>query len=496
MVRTRSRWPRNNRTGSHGTHFVPWVCSFPLVRSRGSHGTLFVPWVVLAILGGIILFGGNAWNTRSGKPFAEPRLVSVVPLPEMPTGQEDDREDGMMCEWLPASANLFAALPQDGGAAGRSASSRDEFASRKPLRTIRDPYAAYSAIAVDPANNEVVLTDENLFQILVYDRLANTPPNARMTEPKRMLGGLDTKIEFQCGLYIDPTNGDIYAVNNDTVDTLVIFNRQARGNTPPTRQLATPHGTFGIAVDEDKEEMYLTVQHDNSIVVFNKYAQNDEHPIRLVQGIHTLLADPHGLAFDKKNGLMFVTNQGSFHDTVPGAAVGRRGRGAGKQNWPDGSQAPGSGVYYPPSITVYPMQASGDTPPLRIIQGPKTRLNWPAGLAVDEERGEIIVANDMGHEILYFDINATGDVAPARVLKGPKTHIKNPTGVYLDLKNNELWVANFGNHSATVYRRGASDDTPPMRTIRSGPAAEPALGIGNPHPVAYDSKREQILVPN
>jgi hypothetical protein len=89
-----------------------------------------------------------------------------------------------------------------------------------------------------------------------------------------------------------------------------------------------------------------------------------------------------------------------------------------------------------------------------------------------------------------------GDVAPARVLKGPKTNIQNPTGVYLDLKNDELWVANFGNHSATVYRRGASGDTPPLRTIRSGPAAEPALGIGNPHPVAYDSKREEILVPN
>jgi hypothetical protein len=390
---------------------------------------------------------------------------------------------------------LFAALPQDGQTSGGS-TARNEFSSRKPIRTIRDPYAAYSAVAVDPVNNEVVLADENLFQILVYDRLANTPPNARMTEPKRMLGGLNTKIEFQCGLYIDPRNGDIYAVNNDTVDTLVIFNRQARGNTPPTRQLATPHGTFGIAVDEDAEELYLTVQHDNAISVFNKYAENDEPPIRLVQGIETLLADPHGIAFDKKNGLMFVTNQGSFHDTIPGQNVGRRGRGTGKPNWPDGSQAPGSGRYYPPSITVYPMKAVGNVPPVRMIQGPKTQLNWPAGIAVDEERGEIIVANDMGHELLYFDINASGDVAPARVLKGSKTNIQNPTGVYLDLENDELWVANFGNHSATVYRRGAAGDTPPLRTIRSGPAEEPALGIGNPHPVAYDSKREEILVPN
>ena len=460
---------------------------------------------ILAILGGIILFGESLWETRSdssGRLSGQARLVSVVPLPEIPpeSSMKDVAEDGMMCEWVPASANasLFAALPQEEGSDGRTEGQAggNDFSSRKPLRTIRDPYAAYAAIAVDPANDEVVLTDENLFQILVYDRLANTPPTARMTEPKRMLGGLDTKIEFQCGLYIDPVNGDIYAVNSDTVDTLVIFNREARGNVPPTRELATPHGTFGIAVDEDAQEMYLTVQHDNSIVVFDKYAQDDDHPIRLLQGRQTLLADPHGIAFDKENGEMFVTNQGSFHDTIPGQKVGRRGRGEGKANWPDGSQMPGSGVYYPPSITVYPMNASGDTPPLRIIQGPKTQLNWPAGVAVDEERGEIIVANDMGHELLYFDIEATGDVAPARVLKGPKTNIRNPTDVYLDLENDELWVANFGNHSATVYARGASGDAPPLRTIRSGPAAEPALGIGNPHPVAYDSKREQILVPN
>jgi hypothetical protein len=47
-----------------------------------------------------------------------------------------------------------------------------------------------------------------------------------------------------------------------------------------------------------------------------------------------------------------------------------------------------------------------------------------------------------------------------------------------------------------VYPLDASGDVPPLRVIRSGPLDEPALGIGNPHPVAYDSKREEILVPN
>jgi hypothetical protein len=42
----------------------------------------------------------------------------------------------------------------------------------KPVPMIRDPYS-FSAVAVDHTNNEVILADENLFQIAAYDRAAN-----------------------------------------------------------------------------------------------------------------------------------------------------------------------------------------------------------------------------------------------------------------------------------------------------------------------------------
>ena len=405
-----------------------------------------------------------------------------------------------MCEWLPASSEggtLYAALlqrQQDRAATAASSAGTREYADLKPVRWIRDPYAAYSSVAVDPINNEVVMTDENLFQILVYDRTANTPPSAKMTEPKRILAGLHTKIEFQCGLYIDPKTGDIFAVNNDTVDTLVIFDRNAKGNVPPTRELYTPHGTFGIAVDEASEEMFLTLQHDSAMVVFRKYATKDEAPLRLLQGDKTGLADPHGIALDSKNGWIFISNHGAVSSRRPLA----QGQEREKANWPlERAQAlPGSGRSLPPSIIVHDMKAAGDTPPLRVIQGPKTQFNWPTGLAVDEQRGEIYVANDMGNSILVFNVTDSGDVAPKRMIKGPKTNLASPTGVWVDLKNNEVWAANFMNHSATVYPLNASGDVAPLRMIRSGPLDEPALGIGNPHPVAYDTKREQILVPN
>ena len=87
-------------------------------------------------------------------------------------------------------------------------------------------------------------------------------------------------------------------------------------------------------------------------------------------------------------------------------------------------------------------------------------------------------------------------MAPIRVLKGPKTLIKNPTGIAYDAKNEELWVANFGNHAATVYKRTAAGDVAPLRVIRGAPIDSPAPMMGNPHTIAYDTKRDEILVSN
>jgi hypothetical protein len=82
------------------------------------------------------------------------------------------------------------------------------------------------------------------------------------------------------------------------------------------------------------------------------------------------------------------------------------------------------------------------------------------------------------------------------VLGGTRTGLRNPTGVALDLQNGELWVANFGNHTATAYPLAAQGDVPPLRTIRKAPSGTPSLMIGNPGAVTYDTRREQILVPN
>ena len=354
---------------------------------------------------------------------------------------------------------------------------------RPPQRVIKDPYPSFSAVAINPDENMLVVTDENLYRILEYDRRDNTPPEARLTEPKRVISGPDTHVEMLCGVYIDPVTKEVYVINNDTQNWLPVFPRDARGNATPSRYLAAPHGAFGIAVDEQAQEMYITVQHQNSVVVYRKQAAGDEKPLRQIAGSDTQLEDPHGIALDTKNKLIFVSNFGNAQVSDSGSRGGRRA-------------ADTYGKFEPPSITVYSLNATGDAKPLRIIEGPQTMMNWPSHLAVHEERQELFVANDADDSILVFRTTDTGNVAPIRMIKGPNTGIKNPPGIALDVKNGEISVASMGTHAVLFFPLTANGDVKPSRIIRGGPADQPALNIGNPGAVGYDSKRDQILVPN
>jgi DNA-binding beta-propeller fold protein YncE len=364
-------------------------------------------------------------------------------------------------------------------------------ASRKPIRTIRDRYPQFSAVAVDPTTNEVVIQDENLFQIQVYDRTTNTPRTAAMSEPKRSIQGVNTYLELNCALYIDPKTGNIYSLNNDTERSMTVWDRNAKGDVAPIWKLRTPMGSFGLAVDEEAEELLITAQHEQVVAAYSKTARDDDPPKWVLWGDKTEIADPHGIAIDPKEKVFFVANFGSTANpkpTPPGVnpltyAVAR------------GNIIPGSGRYIPPAITVYPLAARGNTAPIRNIRGPNTQLNWPAGLYLDPERSELFVANDGGASILVFDTKADGNTAPKRVLKGPATKLRYPTFVFIDFKNDELWVADMGSHRVMVFPRAASGNAAPIREIRSAPDGTPSPTLANVR-IGYDTKRDQILAPN
>ncbi len=482
MTRVTRAW-RSSRAIRLLVTLALFAAATQLVLSQGSH----------------VLPTGNLQT----KVIGNERLVSVEPLPKM--GSEmcppSNAPETLLAAATPPQ-NLIAALKQQSRTAGPTSSAaptpsdavKADVAKRRPTNTIKDPRNAFAGLVIDPVRNEVVIAEENNFSIMVYDRMENTPPRAALSEPKRIIQGANTFLEYACGVYVDPVSGDIYGINNDTLNWMTVFDRNAKGNATPNRRLATPHTTFAIVADEERQELLMTIQDDHAVVTFKKTAKDQEAPVRLLQGSKTQMADPHGIALDPKSGLIYVTNWGTANERQYEGVPPRYG----KTNWPVARNynIPGSGKINPPSITVYRKEASGDTAPLRVIQGPKTLLNWPTSIAVHPDRGEIFVANDTSDTVTVYRADATGDVAPVRVLKGPRSMIKNPTGIALDLQNNELWVANFGSHSATVFPVDAAGDPAPKRIIRSGPVDARSPMLGNPHTIAFDTKRDQLLVSN
>src|SRR5947208_1661890 len=116
------------------------------------------------------------------------------------------------------------------------------------------------------------------------------------------------------------------------------------------------------------------------------------------------------------------------------------------------------------------------------------------GVAVDEVNNEIVIANNGDNSILVFKRTASGNVQPQRVIAGPATGIKGPMGVAV--AKDEIWVANFGDHTALVFPRLAAGNAAPRRILRNAPAGKETSGFGNPYAVTYDTKRQEILVPN
>src|SRR5205814_10563638 len=80
------------------------------------------------------------------------------------------------------------------------------------------------------------------------------------------------------------------------------------------------------------------------------------------------------------------------------------------------------------AVLVFKADASGEVPPLRAIQGTRTRLVRPHTVAVDPVNNEILTADPSMRAIVVFDRMARGNVAAKRVLSGPKTGLPDVGG--------------------------------------------------------------------
>ena len=122
-------------------------------------------------------------------------------------------------------------------------------------------------------------------------------------------------------------------------------------------------------------------------------------------------------------------------------------------------------VPFPQAILTYQGSASGEEAPIRIIQGPLTRMNSPNRLGVDQVNNEIFVPE--GDRVLVFRREANGNVAPVRVLEGPDTELGG-SAVGIDTVHNFLVVAGEYQREGVrfrIFNRTAQGNAKPLRVI-------------------------------
>ena len=133
--------------------------------------------------------------------------------------------------------------------------------------------------------------------------------------------------------------------------------------------------------------------------------------------------------------------------------------------------------------------ADGEEAPLRIIQGPQTKLVYVDNVAVDPVHNEVFAAQTLTDAVLVFDREKSGDVAPIRIIHGPHTHLEQPWKTSIDPVNNLVVVTT--KTAILFFDRTADGDATPKWAIE-GPQLR-ALSPRILTPVVYPAGKKVFV---
>ncbi len=289
--------------------------------------------------------------------------------------------------------------------------------------------------------------------------------------PSAVITGPSTGLHSCWDVALD-SSGKIYVVNNGDFgrdDSITVYAPGSNGDVAPIATIKGPnsdlHSARAIAVGSDGK-IYVTnsrskVTNYPRITVYpplgNSRGIIDPAPISTIGGPHTALRFPAGIALNS-TGNLYVT----------------------------------CSDFAGPSVLIFPPDANGDVAPATIINGRKDKnIAGPAGIALDLS-GRIYVAVPSDHVAVY-PVDATGDAPPIATISSDNTGLDEPSALAV-ASNGNSYAANKGASgraaSVTVYRMGSVLDTPPIATV-SGPRTK----LNSPNGIAFDS-RGRIYVAN
>jgi sugar lactone lactonase YvrE len=245
-----------------------------------------------------------------------------------------------------------------------------------------------SAFAVDQAGDVITaISDSNSLMIFRAGANDNNRPSATLTG--------ETGIVAPTGIALD-ASGKIYVANDGIAagqggsDDVTIYPAGSNANVPPIGGGSNYSSPQAIAVAPDGTT-YVANGSKDGISIFGPGPDGKLRMRTIVNGVD----DPSGVAVDH-GGNLYVVNYGGQ------------------------------------SIKVYGPRADGEDPPIRVISGDKTRLDFTQGIAVDAA-GKIYVSigggADSADAINVYAPDTKGNVAPIAIISGPKTQLKLPQGI-------------------------------------------------------------------
>jgi hypothetical protein len=265
-------------------------------------------------------------------------------------------------------------------------------------------------------------------QIAAFARLAkeNTPPSRTLQGQKTLISR--TMHDFA----LDPIHDEII-VTSPLTQAILIFRGGANGEEPPLRYIQGPHTQIlgvgamdKVSADPENNEIYLAIAF-NKILVFDREASGDVAPKRVLAGPDTQIrfaeqtvgsGDVLPVRVDPVRNLLVVKSQGE-----------KRGD--------------------PGALLIFDRTASGNTKPLRVIQGPNAALG--GGGQIQITPAGWIVAGSSGGSIGVWNIMDNGDVPPKWRIPVLKLTGVGVNGVAIDSIHKEVFVPSGNGNTVSMF---------------------------------------------
>jgi len=253
-------------------------------------------------------------------------------------------------------------------------------------------------------------------QIAAFARLAkeNTPP-------VRVLEGQKTMISRTMhGFAYDAIHDEI-VVTSPLAQAILIFRGAANGEERPVRVIQGPHtqilGTAGggldkVSVDPVNNEILLPVA-PGGVLVFDRAANGDVAPKRLLSGPDTQIRGMSPVAVDPANNVLIVNSGGA--------------------------------------MLIFDRTASGNAKPKAVIRGEKSGVAAISTIQVYPEKGWVIGGCDRAPgmagsspAICAWSVKDNGDAAPRWKIPVQQLTGYSPSGIALDPTNKAVIMSCAG----------------------------------------------------